>query len=365
MSKKFINRRFFDFAPFTGDRVITPEGYLEVNVVATAVGVQEYDASELGGSPGEIIGLHRTAETVFDPATIDSFNGKPVTIGHDGEMISSDTHKIFSVGNVMTEAKAINDKEIGVRILITDPDAVRRANDNELVGVSLGYTCNQVEGTGAVDGKEFALVTDGPMLINHVTLLPSSMPPRVESARILDTSKKDSIMDPEEMKKIADALAPMIKTQVADAVADAMKAKADANADAEDKVDAEVDVEDKADVDVDVEDEPKADAATVTLTDAQLTERVSVIADQRAQVLALCDAVGSGKSNEAILKDKLGSDYVNVDQAIGFLTASNKLDADGRARAVEGISDAKTGGNFVVSLDALSKLDAASATKES
>ena len=74
------------FAPekITKNRRLTPEGFLliEGNVIART-GVQVYTPDELGrkippGADG-LVRIHRNADEVFDPASIASFNGKPLS----------------------------------------------------------------------------------------------------------------------------------------------------------------------------------------------------------------------------------------------------------------------------------------------
>ena len=72
------------------------------------------------------------------------------------------------------------------------------------------------------------LVTDGPMLINHVTLLPASMPPRVKQARILDKGK--SVMDEDEIKRMISkeldsSLQKELKKALEEELAKALKSK--------------------------------------------------------------------------------------------------------------------------------------------
>lgn len=351
-------QRFQDFAPFSGERVKTEEGYLEVNVVATSVGVQTYDGADLGLEEGESFGLYRSAKTVFAPETIKSFTGRPVTIGHDGEMINVDTHKMFSVGNAMNDAFPIDDKKLGIRILVTDPDTVRRIEDGDLTGVSLGYACGEILEQGTFEGVKYDAMTDGPMLINHVTLLPKSMPPRVKEARILDSdNSKGNVAMPmtkEDKAEVAKMIADALSKQKSDADEEAKKAdaaaeeQAKADAEAKELEDAKAKEEaDKADAEVEKEDEKK-DKADAAKMDAAVSKR--------AQILALCDSPMATESNEDLLKAKLGDNFVNVDQAIGFLQASIKLDSKNRLDAQGAFGNSNSGGAEVFSLDAIKNM---------
>lgn len=65
------------------NRTKTPEGYLIChNTPIARLGKQEYAPEELGISGKETIWVNRTENEVFTPATIASFEGKPVTDDH-------------------------------------------------------------------------------------------------------------------------------------------------------------------------------------------------------------------------------------------------------------------------------------------
>lgn len=353
--------QFYDFAPFSGDREKTEEGYLAVNVVATSVGIQDYDSADFGLEAGTTMGLFRTPETVFHDETIKSFSGRPVTIGHDGEMIDVDSHKNFSQGNAMGDAFPIDKNKLGIRILVTDPDTVRRIEDGELTGVSLGYSCNQEIKRGDFEGKRFDAITEGPMIINHVTLLPKSMPPRVKEARILDSDniKKDIVMNEDEIKAlIAAAIAEAFEKRDADK---ADQAEEEAKKDASDPDEEKNDTKDTGDEDkADTKDEDdKADAGHKEdkADAAKMDSRVNAAAAKRAVVMVLCDSVTSGKTNQAMLKDKLGADYESEDQAIGYLQAMNKLDSANRGDARKAFQDSSSGSAKVYDLNTIKKME--------
>lgn len=68
----------------------TPEGFLICHDVKIArTGTQNYLAREIGldGMPERVLQVTRSAEDVFDPAAIASFEGKDVTNTHPSEMI--------------------------------------------------------------------------------------------------------------------------------------------------------------------------------------------------------------------------------------------------------------------------------------
>ena len=316
---RIVKVTFQDLAPFSGDREKTTEGYLRVNVVATAVGLQQYLGSELGIADADMVTLYRTPETVFDTETLDSFDAKPVTIGHAGETITAETHRSFSVGTVLGKGFRGDNKQLLARIQITDAATVKQVEDGELTGVSLGYDMDFEVAAGEYEGNQFQVRTVGPMSINHLTLLPDAMPPRVAEARVLDSSKGESGMskkdtatdqakntDQEEEKKQEDtaAMDEAALDALADKVADMVLAKLDQ---------AKADAAEEGDEDDD-EDKPAMDAAAIE-------KMVADKAVQRAQVLAVTGQLDSSESSEKLIKDALpdGVQFTTVDHGIGYL----------------------------------------------
>lgn len=83
-------------------RTITDEGFLiapRSNIART--GIQTYRAYELGldGDPMRIIKLYRPPEEVFAPASLASFDGKPITIDHPSVPVNRDNWRDLAVGD--------------------------------------------------------------------------------------------------------------------------------------------------------------------------------------------------------------------------------------------------------------------------
>lgn len=92
-------------------RAVTEEGYLESLSNIARTGVQEYRAYELGLDadgidPMKVIRLHRPAEEVFDPESMASFEGKPVTLGHPDEPVTSENWSGLAMGEVIKIRRA-------------------------------------------------------------------------------------------------------------------------------------------------------------------------------------------------------------------------------------------------------------------
>ena len=118
----------------------TPEGFLHMKARIGRAGLQDYKAGEIGGP------LHATAETpvrvyrppdeVFDPASLASFAGKPVTLDHPPAMIDSGNWKSFAVGH-SGAAVARDGDHLATDLVITDATAVAKAEQGS--ELSNGY----------------------------------------------------------------------------------------------------------------------------------------------------------------------------------------------------------------------------------
>lgn len=84
------------------DSTVTPEGFLVVPGRLARTGVQDYAAYELGmeGDAMRTVRLYRPPEEVFNPDSMASFEGKPVTVDHPNEPVTVDNWKAYAVGEV-------------------------------------------------------------------------------------------------------------------------------------------------------------------------------------------------------------------------------------------------------------------------
>ena len=80
----------------------TPEGFLVCEAVPiTRAGDLMYSPFETPVTPGKgNTVISRTVEDIHDPATIASFEGKPVTINHPDDFVTPDNWRELTVGIV-------------------------------------------------------------------------------------------------------------------------------------------------------------------------------------------------------------------------------------------------------------------------
>lgn len=149
----------------------TPEGFLICEgVPITRAGDLLYSPFETPVTPGNgNTVISRTVEDIHDPATIASFEGKPVTINHPEDFVTPDNWRELAVGVVQNvrPGEGENDDKLLADLLITDYEAISAVKSKRLREVSCGYEAEYVEispGRGRQEniiGNHVALVASG------------------------------------------------------------------------------------------------------------------------------------------------------------------------------------------------------------
>ncbi|RJL71649.1 DUF2213 domain-containing protein [Acinetobacter radioresistens] len=152
-------------------REMTPEGYLLCRDVPVArIGTLMYGEGEVpvtADNTGLIL-IQRGEDVLFDPKTIASFEGKPVTNDHPDDWVTPDNWKEISkgFGKDVRRGEGINADFLMADLLITDKDTIQAVIDGK-VEISLGYDADYIEiskGKGIqsnIMGNHFALVKNG------------------------------------------------------------------------------------------------------------------------------------------------------------------------------------------------------------
>ncbi|ARD29536.1 hypothetical protein OTEC02_12555 [Acinetobacter lactucae] len=165
-----------DFAPSESTRSFTPEGYLKcVNVrLGKAPQVRQYYAYEFpnleGFSADQTINVYTSAEELFKPAAIKSWDGADATDYHPPKNeINAANWKDYHIGyceNVRQEGEYL----LG-DLLIKDKDSIDLIQNNERLEMSLGYGATLVleQGT-APDGTVYQAKFIN-FIGNHVALV--------------------------------------------------------------------------------------------------------------------------------------------------------------------------------------------------
>lgn len=158
--------------PTESTRVLTEEGYLKATAAVTKVGVQAYSARDFGLDSDEPIGVLRPAETVFHEETISSLKMKPIVLLHPEQDVDSTNHSRLSVGSVGENVEPIDSERLGASIQITDEAVVKKILEREIEELSLGYDVFIISEEGNFNGQNYLYKMDGPMLNNHLAIVP-------------------------------------------------------------------------------------------------------------------------------------------------------------------------------------------------
>lgn len=177
----------------------TPEGFLICHDVKIArTGTQNYLAREIGldGMPDRILSVTRSAEDVFDPAAIASFEGKDVTNTHPSEMIVQENQAAYSKGHA-ENVRRVGDYLVA-DLYLKDPTLISEVKNGAMRDVSCGYYC-QYEADGAgyrqthIRGNHIAIVPRG-RAGRDVAIKDSAAELPAEKGKVKHMSKSKSLL---------------------------------------------------------------------------------------------------------------------------------------------------------------------------
>jgi len=170
--------KFFTTSKLSENMHETPEGFLVcVGVSIARLGEMEYLASELvhddgeavleAGPDGKIL-VENTAEELFRPETIASFEGKDITVRHPSEFVDSQNHASLTKGILSDVRRGVGEQEsdLVADLLVKDSEAIRQIKGG-LREVSCGYNAEYYQtgvGRGTrrnIVGNHLALVEEG------------------------------------------------------------------------------------------------------------------------------------------------------------------------------------------------------------
>lgn len=152
-------------------RYKTPEGFLVCeNVPIARTGIMSYGAGEvpIGVGPDGIVRIERLEADVFEPKTIASFAGKPVTDDHPDEDVNPSNWAVLAKGEVHNprRGEGIWSDCLVADLFIKDANAIKAVLDGK-VEVSCGYDADYEQiapGRGRqhnIIGNHVALVENG------------------------------------------------------------------------------------------------------------------------------------------------------------------------------------------------------------
>lgn len=197
---------FFAVEQLGPKQSFTPEGYLLCEEVPIArTGIQDYAAMELEGIEDRdgVIEVERDEDAVFDPETIASFLGKPVTLNHPNEQVTPDTWSLLAKGTTHNVRRGEGDQSdlLIADLLITDKGAINEIRNNGLKEISCGYDADY-EQIAPGRARQTSIVG------NHVALVKAA---RCGPVCSVQDSKPDLGEDPMAVKKGAASWADKLR----------------------------------------------------------------------------------------------------------------------------------------------------------
>lgn len=142
----------------------TREGYLKDEPIVTSAGIFEY-LNDDGSKHREL----RLPENVFDPASLASYEGKPVIITHDAGEVDKNNVQREIIGTILSPGIRDGD-DVRAKIVIHNTDAMKRSGLKEL---SLGYSLDLDETPGVWNGQPYDAIQKN-IRINHLALVQSA-----------------------------------------------------------------------------------------------------------------------------------------------------------------------------------------------
>lgn len=165
---------------------IDDNGFLRIKTRVLSAGVMAYTRAELGDSvPNDVVGdviyLAVLPDTLAEPRAIRSLEGMPVTVGHTWQEPGDNSSQVGShAGTPIVEGPYLV-----VDMLLTDPAAIKRVMDRELVDLSSSYDMDILWGNGVYDGQPFHGVQTR-LRYNHTALLPPGTGRAGRDVRVLN-----------------------------------------------------------------------------------------------------------------------------------------------------------------------------------
>lgn len=157
--------------PISPNKALTKEGFLVCrNAVIASIGAREYLPEELDqvkpNADGKVF-LMRPSDVLFSDDTINSFEGKPVTLGHpDVPNVNGENWKQYAVGTVSHVRQGAESTAgcLVADLIIFDPKAIEAVVNGDANELSCGFDSNVIDQGGGI-GLETNFIG------NHVALV--------------------------------------------------------------------------------------------------------------------------------------------------------------------------------------------------
>lgn len=128
---------------------VDENGYLRIDGVVAHVGILEYMDDD-----GSVIREFVPEETLFDPASLESLAGAPVTLQHPPEMVTPSNYKEYSQGSVNGMPKRDGDNLVASMLVIGN-EALHAVEYDGVSELSPGYSVDLDETPGEWQGQKY------------------------------------------------------------------------------------------------------------------------------------------------------------------------------------------------------------------
>jgi len=156
----------FDFGGFRAKPTRTPQGFLKISGNTTRTGVLIYRRAD-GSEFREL----RLAEEVFDPASLESMRGAPVTDLHPRSLVSPSNVTSLQKGFVGSKAKQ-DGIFVTATLTVQDAALIAAVERRERRELSPGYTCRVELKQGVHNGERYDGIQRG-IVYNHLAIGPA------------------------------------------------------------------------------------------------------------------------------------------------------------------------------------------------
>lgn len=163
---------------------IDNDGYLVCkDAIFGRVGIQQYLKRELGmlGNPNEAVEVYRKPEYIFDEESLETLDGKPLTLGHPKVKVTIDNYQEFAKGFVQNVRH--DEKNIYGDIRITDKKVRKIVEEKQMRELSLGYDMVLIQ-----DETNENIFYCKDIVYNHLALVKQG---RAGNAMILDSNESN------------------------------------------------------------------------------------------------------------------------------------------------------------------------------
>ena len=200
-----------------------------MGVPIARIGSQKYLSGELGineSEPDKAYNVMRTEEEVFSPATIASFEGKPVTDDHPMESVDTGNVQAYSCGHAQNVRRGVGDEKdfLIADLFITDKKLIEDIQNGRRE-ISCGYDCEYAQDENgqiyqkAIRGNHVAVVSAG--RAGHRIAIKDSAESTIRGRRVhssMDEKRNNSLfarlfsravrdMEPEEIEDAVEEMA--------------------------------------------------------------------------------------------------------------------------------------------------------------